>query len=89
MNAHEKPSNFTLQYLANPEGLSIKVKTCLQEFVKRLTENPGAITVRDISIVSVLTKTSPEALLHLGLCWSEGDLPPMEAPSKAESGEAK
>ena len=68
----KKPS--TLERLATYRSVVPNEQAYLQSFIKGLVENPGAVTVREISIVSGLVELAVEDLFLLATYWSEWDL---------------
>lgn len=46
----------------------------LEKFLERLIENPSAITIRDIVVISSITHITAEELLLISLHWSQTDL---------------
>ena len=74
MGTYKQKEETLLERLASYASAIPHEQDYLKSFVRRLVENPGSLTVRDIGIVCGLTQSSPEDLLELSLCWSEVDM---------------
>ena len=71
MDKQTKKHPSLLKGLVNYTEATPEATAYLRSFIKRLVEDAGAITVREIAVVAGLTKTKPEVLLDLCSCWSE------------------
>ena len=63
-----------LECLSTTSGHSPKAQKYLRTFIRRLVENPSAVTIQEVSIVSSLVAITPEDLFLIALCWSEVDV---------------